>query len=214
MKTISLTFVVLLATVVQLFAQDKAEFKSAMGAILSEMNTIKDNSTYLDLSNKFQRIAEAEPTEWLPAYYSALCTTLYAFGEKDKSKVDQLLDQAQTTLDKGLKVKPNESEFWVLQGMLFQARIMVDPMTRGQNFSIKANEAFGKAEGMNPENPRIYLLKGQSVINMPKMFGGGKEAAKPLFELAKTKFQNFKPASEIAPNWGKEMNDKLLASCN
>ena len=66
MKTISLTFVVLLATVVQLFAQDKAEFKSAMGAILSEMNTIKDNSTYLDLSNKFQRIAEAEPTEWLP----------------------------------------------------------------------------------------------------------------------------------------------------
>jgi tetratricopeptide (TPR) repeat protein len=204
----------MLACFAQLFAQDKSEFKSVMGATLSEMNTIKDNGAYLDLSNKFQRIAEAEPTEWLPAYYSALCTTLYSFGEKDKSKVDLLLDQAQTILDKGLKIKANESELWVLQGMLYQARIMVDPMTRGQKFFMQANEAFEKAETMNPENPRVYFLKGQSTINMPKMFGGGKEAAKPLFELAKTKFQNFKPANEISPNWGKERNEILLTSCN
>ncbi|NWJ49699.1 MAG: hypothetical protein HXX14_02435 [Bacteroidetes bacterium] len=214
MKTVSLTIVLMLACFAQLFAQDKSEFKNAMGATLSEMNTIKDNGAYLDLSNKFQRISEAEPTEWLPAYYSALCTTLYSFGEKDKTKVDLLLDQAQTILDKGLKIKAGESELWVLQGMLFQARIMVDPMARGQNFSMKANEAFEKAESLNPENPRIYFLKGQSVMNMPKMFGGGKEAAKPIFEKAKTKFENFKPTNEIYPNWGKDMNEKILASCN
>lgn len=204
----------MLACFAQLFAQDKSEFKNAMGSTLSEMNTIKDNDAYLDLSNKFQRISEAEPTEWLPAYYSTLCITLYSFGEKDKSKVDLLLDQAQTILDKAMKIKPDESELWVIQGMLFQARIMVDPMTRGQDFSMKANEAFEKAESLNPENPRVYFLKGQSAMNMPKMFGGGKDVAKPLFELAKTKFQNFKPANELSPNWGKEMNEKILASCN
>lgn len=198
----------------QLFAQNKSEFKNAMSATLSEMNTIKDNSVYLDLSNKFQRISEVEPTEWLPAYYSALCITLYSFGETDKTKVDLLLDQAQTILDKTIKIKPDESELWVIQGMLFQARIMVDPMTRGQNFAMKATQALEKAESMNAENPRIYFLKGQSLIYTPAMFGGGKAAAKPVLELAKSKFQNFKPANEIAPNWGKEQNEKLLATCN
>jgi hypothetical protein len=214
MKTISLTIILLLTSITMLLAQDKSEYKKAMGAALSEMNSNKDNSAYLDLSNKFQRISEVEPTEWLPAYYSTLCITIYSFGEKDTQKVDLLLDQAQAILDKAIKIKSDESELWVLQGMLFQARIMVDPMTRGQSFSMKANEALEKAQSMNAENPRIYFLKGQSLMYTPEMYGGGKAVAKPLFELAKTKFQNFKPANELSPNWGKELNENLLTSCN
>ncbi len=214
MKAISLAIVLMLVSIVQLSAQDKSEYKNAMGAVLSEMNTIKDMNAYLDLSNKFQRIAEAEPTEWLPIYYSTLCTTLYSFGEKDKTKIDLLLDQAQSNLNKAIKIKADESEIWVLQGMLFQARIMVDPMTRGQSFAMKATESLEKAESLNSENPRIYFLKAQNALYTPQMFGGGKVAAKPLFEMAKTKFQNFKPANELSPDWGKEQNEKLLASCN
>ena len=210
---ITLTIVLSLAFASTLFAQEKSEYKQAMGAILAEMGTVQGNAAYLDLANKFQRIAETETAEWLPAYYSVLCTTIYAFGEKDASKVDPLLDQAQTMIDKSLKIKNNESEIWVLQGMLYQARIMVDPMTRGQNFSIKANEAFEKAASFNTENPRIYYLRGQSVMNMPKMFGGGKEAAKPLFQKANEKFLSFKPADVLSPNWGKEQNEQLLKSC-
>lgn len=212
-KTISLTIILTLVYVSVLNAQDKNEYRQAMGTTLSEMGNVKDKAVYLDLANKFQRIAETETTEWLPAYYSVLCTTIYAFGEKDASKVDPLLDQAQTMIDKSLKIKDNESEIWVLQGMLYQARIMVDPMTRGQKFLMKANEAFDKAESMNAENPRVYYLKGQNIMNAPKMFGGGKEAAKPLFLKANEKFLSFKPADALSPNWGKDQNEQLLKSC-
>ena len=88
------------------------------------------------------------------------------------------------------------------------------PMTRGQSFAMKATGSLEKAESLNSENPRIYFLKAQNALYTPQMFGGGKVAAKPLFEMAKTKFQNFKPANELSPDWGKEQNEKLLASCN
>ena len=212
-KSILLTIVLSLVFVPGLLAQDKSEYKQAMGAALTQMGSIKDNGGYLDLANQFQRIADNETTEWIPAYYAAFCTTLYSFGEKDKAKVDPVLDQAQTMIDKALKLKAAESEIWVLQGMLYQARIMVDPMTRGQSFSMKANEAFQKAESLNAENPRIYYLRGQNMMNMPKMFGGGKEAAKPMFQKASEKFLSFKPADMFAPNWGKEQNAQSLKSC-
>ena len=212
-KAILLTVVLSLVFASGILAQDKSEYKQAMGAALTQMGTVKDNGGYLDLANQFQRIAENETTEWIPAYYSALCTTLYSFGETNKAKVDPLLDQAQTLIDKILKIKGTESEIWVLQGMLYQARIMVDPMTRGQKFFMQANEAFDKAESLNAENPRIYYLKGQNLMNMPTMFGGGKVAAKPMFQKASEKFLSFKPAEMFAPNWGKEPNAQLLKSC-
>ena len=212
-KAFLLTVVFSLVFASGILAQDKNEYKQAMGAALSLMGTIKDNTAYLDLANQFQRISENEAAEWLPAYYATLNTTLYAFGEKDKTKVDPLLDQAQKMIDKALKIKATESEIWILQGMLYQARIMVDPMTRGQKYFMQANEAFDKAESLNAENPRIYYLRGQSMMNMPKMFGGGKEAAKPLFQKASEKFLSFKPAEMFAPNWGKEANAQLLKSC-
>jgi len=212
-KTVLLTTVLSFAFTSGLLAQDKSEYKQAMGAALTQMGSIKDNSSYLDLANQFQRIAENETTEWIPAYYAALCTSLYSFNEKDKAKVDPVLDQAQSMIDKALKLKPAESEIWVLQGMLYQARIMVDPMTRGQNFSMKANEAFQKAKSLNAENPRIYYLKGQNMMNMPKMFGGGKEAAKPMFQKAGEKFMSFRPTEMFAPNWGKEQNAESLKAC-
>jgi len=213
-KTVLLTTVLSFAFTSGLLAQDKSEYKQAMGAALTQMGSIKDNGGYLDLANQFQRIAENETTEWIPAYYAALCTTLYSFNEKDKAKVDPVLDQAQTMIDKALKLKPAESEIWVLQGMLYQAKIMVDPMTRGQKFFMQANEAFAKAEALNAENPRLYYLKGQNMMNMPKMFGGGKEAAKPMFQKASEKFLSFKPGEMFAPNWGKEQNAESLKACD
>jgi len=52
-----------------------------------------------------------------------------------------------------------------------------------------------------------------NVYNTPKMFGGGKKNALPLFQNADEKFKAFKPASEISPNWGNKNNQELLSLC-
>jgi hypothetical protein len=46
---------------------------------------------------------------------------------------------------------------------------------------------------------------------MPEAFGGGKAVARPIFETAQQKFENFKPLSPLWPNWGKEMNEEELS---
>ena len=47
------------------------------------------------------------------------------------------------------------------------------------------------------DNPRSYYLRAITVLNMPENFGGGAEAAKPIFKKAKMKFDSFQPESDI-----------------
>jgi tetratricopeptide (TPR) repeat protein len=131
----------------------------------------------------------------------------------EKEKIDSYLDHAQKFIDKALTIDQNESEIYLLQGFLHQARIGVDPMSRGQKYAALAHESFEKAKALNPENPRIYYLMAMSVLNTPEMFGGGKKNALPLFLQAKEKFDAFKPASAVSPSWGAEHNQQMLEKC-
>ena len=69
------------------------------------------------------------------------------------------------------------------------------------------------AKEQDPTNPRPYMLKGQGLQFTPEQFGGGCKTAKPELEMAVEKFNTFKPASEISPNWGKTYTEGLLKAC-
>jgi hypothetical protein len=86
-------------------------------------------------------------------------------------------------------------------------------MTRGMKYSQKYNELLEKALALNPENPRALLIKGMGVLNMPAMFGGGKDKAKPLFVSAKEKFEKASILTALYPSWGKYWNLKMVAAC-
>ena len=64
---------------------------------------------------------------------------------------------------------------------------------------------------LNVENPRVYLLEGQDKFYTPEQFGGSKEKAKELFNEALKKYDAFKPASDIDPNWGKTTVNYFLS---
>jgi len=86
-------------------------------------------------------------------------------------------------------------------------------MSKGYKYSRLAAEAIGVAEKLNPQNPRVYYLRGSNTFHTPKMFGGGKEKAKPDLEKAASMFESQKSESEIAPSWGAEHNAGLLKQC-
>ncbi len=194
------------------FAQSEA-YKTAMSAALKSMNTAKSIPDLQLTANQFDRIASAEKKEWLPGYYAAFASVQMSFMEPEPAKRDLYLDKGQTYLDQILKLAPNESEIYVLQGFLYQARIQVSPMDRGQKYFMFSEEALGKAKALNPENPRAYYLSGQMKFYMPAAFGGGPVVALPLLTTAKQKFDTFKPTSELAPNWGLNSNQNLLKQC-
>ncbi|NJO91188.1 MAG: hypothetical protein HC831_21150 [Chloroflexia bacterium] len=190
-----------------------AEYYQAMGQNLRKLGEAKTSDELQSVGNQFELIANKEQNEWLPLYYAAQSTILMVHRGVENDKIDSYLDYAQKFIDKALTISEKESEIYVLQGFLHQARIGVNSMSRGQKYSALAYESFEKAKALNAENPRIYYLMAMSVLNTPKMFGGGKKNALPLFLQAKEKFDAFKPASTIFPNWGAEHNQQMLDKC-
>ena len=193
---------------------DGGQYMNAMKKAVSMTDTTSSAAGLQSLSNHFQRIANVERTEWLPYYYAAYCIAGSAFVQKDKDKLDDYLDNAEALLNVADSISPNNSEIYTVKAMIAQGRIAVSPMKRGKKFGTIANDFGKRAMELDSTNPRPYLLKGTGLFYTPSMFGGGKDKAKPVLEVALTKYGFFKPASEIAPHWGLDRVKKMLAECD
>lgn len=185
-------------------------YVTVMSSAISDLYQCQTADRYRESANRFERIAARERARWLPYYYASYAYIQISFMEQDMAKRDIILDKAQQLLDSAMKLAPDESEVYVLQALLNPSRILVDPMGRGMLYMGKTYEMLNKAKSLNPENPRIYFLEAINTLNMPEAMGGGADKAKPLFELAQTKFNNFTPADSLAPAWGGDANEAQL----
>lgn len=194
----------------------QAQSEQYNDAMKQQVGMLDSSSTYSasgmqQLANTFERIAEAEQTQWLPYYYAAYCRVNEAFMEKDKGKVDELADKALVNAEKAQALKGKDADIQCILSMILSARIGVDPMTRGMKYGPESAAALEEAKKMDPENPRVYMLQGQSLLYTPEAFGGSKTKAKEMFQLALTKFSAAKPESPIAPQWGEAYTKTLIA---
>ena len=195
-------------------AADDDRYMQAMKAAVSTLDTAKTYGTYQTLTNQFERIAGVTQKEWLPYYYAAYCGAVASFMNKNKRNLDDVLDKCQGWIDKADSLMPNNSEIYAVKGMILQARIGVNPMSRGKKFGTMANDLLEKSKELNKNNPRPYYLQAQGLFYTPKMFGGGKEKAKPVAEEAVAKYADFKPLTDISPHWGAENAKKLVDDCS
>lgn len=165
------------------------------------------------LANCCERILMVESNEWLPYYYSAYAFIHMCFIEKNDQEKDNYADRAQVLLDSAFMINPIESELFVLQAMLYYGLMEVSPMLRGPKYLPKAKHALADAEKYNPQNPRIYFLRGKSTMYTPEFFGGGKDAALPILENAVQQYSEFIPESNLHPAWGYEGAYELYMEC-
>lgn len=203
-----LTLIIAFLAVTAGFAQSE-KYVKAMETLVPSIDTTMNREGLTSLANSFERIANAEKTQWLPYYYAALANIragyTYAMdgsiGDKS-SNIDPLADKAEQLLNKADELNTNNTEVWVVKKMLASLRLMANPMVRYMEYGAKATAALEKAKQLNGENPRIYLLEGQDLFFTPEQFGGDKVEAKKRFETAVNKFSTYKPESSIHPNWG------------
>jgi tetratricopeptide (TPR) repeat protein len=207
MKTLTLTSILLLVAMTG-FCTDA--YQKAMTASIAKLFQAKAIPEYIEAANRFERISQIEKAEWLPLYYAAYAYIMVSFQETENEKKDTDLDQAQKFLDRAFAIDPNESELYLLQGFLYPSRINIDPMTRGMQYIGEMNQALDKAMELNPDNPRVYFLRGSMTLHTPEAYGGGAAKALPLFQAAEKKFKIFRPKTDISPNWGKEANETEL----
>jgi len=167
----------------------------------------------LALANKFERIATAEKNQWLPYYYAAYCQVNYAFMNADKSKSDALADKATALIKQADALEANNSEISCIKSMIATVHLTVDPMNRYMEYGPESEKNLQAALKQDPTNPRPEMLIGQGLKFTPEQFGGGCGTALEKLEAAKTKFESFKPVTELHPNWGKEYNQQLIDDC-
>jgi len=208
MKTI-ITIIFVFLIVGNSKAEDP-KYVNAMKKNIANIDSLKTVQDFIDASNAFQRIGKAEKDKWLPYYYSAYLTTLASFVDTTSSKKDSYLDHANEILLIADSLQPNESEIYNLKGLILQGRLQIDPMNRYMQYSAEMNAAFQKAQQLDPTNPRPDYLMAIIIMYTPEQFGGGGKVAKPMFEKAIQKFDQFLPKNELMPSWGRAQAENFL----
>jgi hypothetical protein len=197
-------------------AQSEKFIKTMEGRIAA-IDTTRDAAALADLAGAFERIGDAEKTQWLPYYYAALATVNSGFSMPGAMNggmaetLDPIADKAEALLNKADELNPNNSEIYIIRKMIATLRMVADPMARYMKYGPEAAQALAKAKKLDPENPRVYLLEGQDKLFTPEQYGGSKTEAKKLLELALAKYDSFKASSTIVPAWGKNMTQYYLA---
>lgn len=194
-------------------ASDPA-YESAMKKQLAQMRTIQSSAESQTVSNAFLRIAEAKPEEWLPLYYAAYVQTTAAF--RFEVNKDQYFDQALDLIKKADKIAPGNSEITALQGFILMGKVSVDPTSRGQSLSPQVMQLFGKAIGLDRENPRATTLMAQMELGMSQFFGSGPEKACGMARVGLDLFAKEEVRTDenyLLPTWGKNQAEQVAAVC-
>lgn len=205
MKKLFLLFILIPAVTL---AQSK--YEDAMRKNLTQMDSAKSLADFQPVSNSFERIANAEKDKWLPYYYAAFASATYSYSVNDPNDKQQMLDHAQTLINMADSLQPNNSEIYTVKAYVLSAMIMIDPMTKGAVYGPQSNALLLKAIQLDTTNPRPYYLQGVSAYYTPPAFGGGKDKAVVLFQIALTKFSTFKPENDLMPNWGEQRTKMML----
>jgi hypothetical protein len=200
------------------FAQSE-KYMKAMEQQLAGYDTVRNSESLQALANSFERIADAEKTQWLPYYYAALSNVNlgynYVFGAGpmggNADKGDPLADKAELLLNKAEALSKDNSEIFVVRKMIATLRMMGDVMNRYMTQGPVAAEALAMAKKLNPDNPRIFMLEGIDQYNTPEQFGGSKTEAKRILEEALKKYESYKPETPIHPTWGLQTTQYFLS---
>lgn len=188
-----------------------SKYVAAMQHNLQLLDSAKTTEDLAAVSQAFERIGDAEKTQWLPYYYAGLAQTRIGFSDP-KSDRDAIGQKANELAEKGEKIEKN-AELCTIHNMAATIQMLVNPMERFKTFGIKAYTYLQEGYKLDPNNPRLYFLDGASTFGKPEYIGGGKEKAKPLFVKAEQLFKAEKPA-DLYPHWGLAETERYLARCN
>lgn len=163
-----------------------------------------------DAANMFERIATAEPDNWLPPFYVAQINVFNSFSEKDKTKLTDQLGKARDFLNDAMAISKDNPEILVLEAQWYTAWIVFDGQQYGMTYSAKVAELYQKAIVLAPENPRVVLGKTEWDMGSAQFFGQPVDKYCPELERAVGLFETFVPEGEFYPQGGKEYAQSVL----
>jgi hypothetical protein len=212
MKKLNLLLIAVMLIVSANAQSDK--YVAAMKKNLAMFDSAKTTTEYQSLSASFERIGDAEKTQWLPYYYAALALTTPGWQDTKLDK-DVNAEKIKTLCNKAEALtqdNTDKSEIFSIRNMAATQQMLVDPQTRWANYGQEADKNLIKGKELNANNPRLYYLEGAGTFGKPEEFGGGKAKAKPLLEKAVALYKTEQP-KPLYPHWGQKQAEDMLAQC-
>jgi len=208
-------FFLLAAVSMQVAAFSQSDkYIAAMEKNLNQFDSAKTVEDFTKLANTFERIGDAEKTQWLPYYYAGLALStsgwMPALTDKDANaaRINSFCDKAESIAT----ADADKAEIQAVRNMSATQQMMVDPQNRWMSYGQTAGQALEKGLKLDANNPRLYYLKGMSLFGTPEQFGGGKDKAKPVFEKAAELYKQQKPA-KLYPRWGEKQTNEMIEQC-
>lgn len=113
-----------------------------------------------------------------------------------KTLASSALSAAQTTLE-ALETSQANAESLALLSSVYGMQIALDN-SKGATLGMKSAKTIAGAEQLEPQNPRVALVKSIAAYNTPAIFGGSMQNAKTLATTAIERFAQ--PCDNIC--WG------------
>src|SRR6202047_785384 len=134
------------------------------------LDSAKATDQLESLAATFDRIGDAEKTQWLPYYYAALAQTWIGWNPATKDK-DANSAKINAYLAKAEAIEKN-AELYAVENMSATQQMLVDPQSRFMTNGKDAATALQKGMQADPNNPRLYYLQGMSLFGTPPQYGG------------------------------------------
>ena len=202
----------LLSSIMTYAQSDK--YTTAMKTNLDMFDSAKTTADFQGVAAAFERIGDAEKTQWLPYYYAGLALTMPGWTDTKLDK-DANAERIKTLCDKadGLaKDNADKAEILAIKNMAATQQMLVDPQSRWSSYGQEGAGYLSKAKQLNPNNPRLYYLEGAGIFGTPEQFGGGKTKAKPVLQKAVELYKADQP-KPLYPRWGQKQAEDMLAQC-
>ncbi|MBS1729655.1 MAG: hypothetical protein JSS67_02640 [Bacteroidetes bacterium] len=188
------------------------KFMPAMKENLTLMDSSKTTEDFQKVSAAFERIGDAEKTQWLPYYYAGLALTTPAWYDTqiDKDANAQKILAFCDKADALATANEDKAEILAVRNMALTQQMLVDPQSRYMTYGQEAAADLQKGMQLDPNNPRLVYLQAMSIYGTPAQFGGGPDKAKPELEKALEMFKSFQ-AKPLHPDWGMKQTENVLS---
>ncbi len=208
-QTMSKNLIIIALFVITGITQAQTNFEKGMTKAFELWQADKTD----EAENMFERIATAEPKEWLPNYYIAQINSLKSWNVKDQAVLKAQLDKAQEHVDLAMTKSEGNAELIIMQAQVYTNWVAFDGMTYGMKYGAKIAELYAKAIELSPTNPRAAFCKADWAMGSAKYFGQDTAPYCKEIEASIELFDTFKPESEFHPNWGIERAKQVSESC-
>jgi len=211
MKTVISLLILFLSINTNTFAQNSV-YQQAMGEAMGQWGEAKSPEQMREVANSFERISNQATTEFHPHYYAAFVLINSSFAMQQATERDQIIDRAIDHVKKAAALSPGNDEVEVLRGYALMAKMVVDPMSRAQQYSPQIMQSFGKAMAMNPENPRAAAMMARQELGTAQYFGTEPVKACALAAQSLTLFEK-EQVEGFNPGWGRDLAEEVSQAC-